>query len=107
MLQSGTNYKTATCSCYYRTAVYVLQCSSFSWTKQATMVRILLYFLFINLRVQNIVLVVYQRWSFLDLAIIVYFTVTGGNEAGVDLVLIQPFLLCYVNHVVLMLTSIF
>ena len=25
------------------------------------------------------------------------FTVTGGNEAGVDLVLIQPFLLCYVN----------
>ena len=38
---------------------------------------------------------------------IVYFTVTGGNEAGVDLVLIQPFLLCYVNNVVFMLTSIF
>ena len=38
---------------------------------------------------------------------IVHFTVTGGNEAGVDLVLIQPFLLCYVNHVVLMLNSIF
>ena len=37
---------------------------------------------------------------------IVQFTVTGGNEAGVDLVLIQPFLLYYVNHVVLMLTSI-
>ena len=37
---------------------------------------------------------------------IVHFTVAGGNEAGVDLVLIQPFLLCYVNHVVLMLTSI-
>ena len=35
--------------------------------------------------------------------IIVHFTVRGGNEAGVDLVLIQPFLLCYVNHVVLML----
>ena len=33
-------------------------------------------------------------------------TVTGGNEAGADLVLVQPFLLCYVNHV-LMLTSIF
>ena len=35
-----------------------------------------------------------------------YSNVTGGNKAGVDLVLIQPFLLCYVNHV-LMLTSIF
>ena len=33
------------------------------------MVRILLYFFFINLRVQNIVLVVYPRWSFLDLVI--------------------------------------
>ena len=38
----------------------------------------------------------------------VHFTFTGGNEAGVDLVLIQPFLLYYVNHVVLyMLTGIF
>ena len=37
-----------------------------------------------------------------------HFTVTGGNEAGVDLVLIQPGLLYnYVNLVVLMLTSIF
>ena len=36
-----------------------------------------------------------------------HFTLTGGNEAGVDLVLIQPCLLYYVNHVVLMLTSIF
>ena len=35
------------------------------------------------------------------------FVVTGGNEAGFDLVLIKPFLLCYVNHVVLMLNSIF
>ena len=34
-------------------------------------------------------------------------SVTGGNEAGVDHVLIQPFLLYYVNHVVLMLSSIF
>ena len=34
-----------------------------------------------------------------------YFTV--GNEAGVDLVLIQPFLLYYVDNVVVMLTSIF
>ena len=30
-----------------------------------------------------------------------YFTVMNGNEAGVDLVLIQPFLLSYVNLVVL------
>ena len=29
------------------------------------------------------------------------------NKAGVDLVLIQPFLLYYVNHVFLVLTSIF
>ena len=35
------------------------------------------------------------------------FTVTDGNEAGVDLVLIQAFLLSYVNHAVLMQTSIF
>ena len=34
-------------------------------------------------------------------------TVTGGNEAGVFFVLIQPFLIYYVNHVFLMLTSIF
>ena len=38
---------------------------------------------------------------------IAQFTVTGGNEAGVDLVLIQLCLLYYVNRVVLMLTSIF
>ena len=35
------------------------------------------------------------------------FTVTVANEAGVDLVLIQPFLLYYVKLVVVMLTSIF
>ena len=33
-------------------------------------------------------------------------TVTGGNDAGVDLVLIQPPALYYVNRVVLILTSI-
>ena len=37
---------------------------------------------------------------------IAHFTVTGANEAGVDLGLIQPFLLYYVNHVVVMLTII-
>ena len=36
-----------------------------------------------------------------------YFKVTAENEAGVDFVLIQPLLFYYVNHVVLMLTSIF
>ena len=38
---------------------------------------------------------------------IAHFTVTVGNEAGVDLVLIQPCLLCYVNHVFVILNSIF
>ena len=37
---------------------------------------------------------------------IAHFSVTVGNKAGVDLVLIQPFLLYYANHVV-MLTRIF
>ena len=30
---------------------------------------------------------------------IAHFTVSGGNEAGVDLVLIHPFLLYYANHI--------
>ena len=38
---------------------------------------------------------------------IAHSTVIGGNKAVVDLVLIQTFLFCYVNHVVLMVTSIF
>ena len=38
---------------------------------------------------------------------IVHFTITAENETGVDLVLIQPFLLYYVNHDALMLTGIF
>ena len=39
----------------------------------------------------------------------VHFTVTGANEAGVDIVLIQPFLLYFILliYVILMLTSIF
>ena len=36
-----------------------------------------------------------------------HFTVTGGNKAGVDIVLIQPFLLYYVNYVFLIQTGIF
>ena len=46
-------------------------------------------------------------WDILGFLLIAHFTITGGNEAGVDLVLIQPFLLFYVHHVVLMLSSIF
>ena len=36
-----------------------------------------------------------------------HFTVMYGTEAGLDLVLIQTFLLYHVNQVILMLTSIF
>ena len=36
-----------------------------------------------------------------------HFTDTDGSEADGDLVLIQTFLLCCVNQVILMLTSIF
>ena len=36
-----------------------------------------------------------------------HFTVSGGNDAEVDLVLIQPYLLCYVHHAVLTLANIF
>ena len=36
--------------------------------------------------------------------LIAHVTVTGGKEAGVDLVLIQPFLHNYVNHAILMQT---
>ena len=43
----------------------------------------------------------------MDIPKIAHFTVTVGNEAGVDLVLIQPCLLYYVNHVFVILNSIF
>ena len=49
----------------------------------------------------------YNPANLLDYLAIAHFTVAGENEAGIDLVLIQPFLLYYVNHVFLMLTSIF
>ena len=39
--------------------------------------------------------------------IIDHFTAVDGSEAEGDLVLIQTFLLYYVNQVILMLTSIF
>ena len=38
---------------------------------------------------------------------IVHFTVTSGNEAGVDLVLTQPFQLHYANCIIVMLNGIF
>ena len=34
-------------------------------------------------------------------------TVTSENEVGVDLVLIQPYLLYYVNHVVFLYANFF
>ena len=39
----------------------------------------------------------YSTLHFLCLLLIVHFTVTGGNEAGVGLNLTGPFLLYYVN----------
>ena len=38
---------------------------------------------------------------------IAHFTVMNGSEAAGDIVLIQTFLLYFVNQVILMLTSIF
>ena len=49
----------------------------------------------------------YHHSPLVRIARIGHFTVTDGNDTGVDLVLIQPFLLSYLNHVVLVLTSIF
>ena len=49
----------------------------------------------------------YHHSPLVRIARIDHFTVTDGNDTGVDLVLIQPFLLSYLNHVALMLTSIF
>ena len=43
----------------------------------------------------------------ITLFIIAHFTVTGENKAAVDLVLIQTFLLYYVNQVFLILTANF
>ena len=42
----------------------------------------------------------------MKLHIIGHFAVMDGSEAGIDLVLIQTFLLYHVNQVILMLTSI-
>ena len=44
---------------------------------------------------------------FFSLSYIAYFTVTSRNETEIDLLLIQPFLLYGVNHVVLLLAIIF
>jgi len=43
---------------------------------------------------------------FLKQILVALFTVAAGNEAGVDSVLIQPFLLSYVNHGIFVLTII-
>ena len=47
------------------------------------------------------------HFSFNGYCKIAHFTVTGGNEAGVDLVLIQLFQFYYINHVLLMLNRSF
>ena len=48
-----------------------------------------------------------KQSEFLSFPTIGHFTVMDGSEAEGDLVLIQTFLLYYVNQVILMLTSIF
>ena len=48
-----------------------------------------------------------KRFTYERQVSIGHVTVIGGNEAGVDIVLIQPFLLYYVNHVFLIETGIF
>ena len=65
-------------------------------------------FLMINSSINNTITNCLKRTQFSDpLAKIGHFTVMDGSEAGIDLVLIQTFLLYYVNQVILMLTSIF
>ena len=49
----------------------------------------------------------YSQFASRKSDVIGHFTVKIGDEAAVDLVLIQPFLHYYPNDVVLMLTSIF
>ena len=56
--------------------------------------------------VHQLLLTIRNSAAVLDMTVlwtsqIAHFTVTGENKGGVDLVLIQPFLLFYVNHVVL------
>ena len=46
-------------------------------------------------------------WQKMQTGIVVCFTVTGANEAGVDLVLIHPSPFVMLIHVILMLTCIF
>ena len=48
-----------------------------------------------------------KQTFFVEFLTIGHFTVMDGGEAEGDLVLIQTFLLYYVNQVILMLTSIF
>ena len=48
-----------------------------------------------------------RKMTVISMTPIDHFTVVDGSEAEGDLVLIQTFLLYYVNQVILMLTSIF
>ena len=47
-----------------------------------------------------------SNMCFLRQILVAIFTVAAGNEARVDSVLIQPFLLYYVNHVIFVLIII-
>ena len=47
-----------------------------------------------------------SHMCFLKQILVAPFTVAAGNEASVDAVLIQPFLLYYVNYVIFVLTII-
>ena len=47
-----------------------------------------------------------SRMCLLKQVLVALFTVAAGNEARVDSVLMQPFLLFYVNHSILVLTII-
>ena len=47
-----------------------------------------------------------SHMCFLKRILVALFTVAAGNEARVDSVLMQPFLLFYVNHGILVLTII-
>ena len=58
-----------------------------------------------NLTIGVILLALSHMW-FLKQILVALFTVAAGNKARVDSVLIQPFLLYHVNHVIFVLTII-
>ena len=61
------------------------------------------YFVHVNINI--FIKILTHTTSGPPVATIGHFTLTGENEAGVDLVLMQPFLLSYGNHAVVMLIT--